>query len=686
MVPPRRRAILLEQGAAYLTEVFDRTTDIPRQEVKSLVEQRVQSLTRAVDKVYDAIVITAKAISDEAGKLDQEALEVLLACAQDGAFVFLLLEQHETQKVPGASGLPERFVVLELDVQQITLQDFTGQLDHRGVRLQRVLTVLGYPDPFWPVVEAALREAQESTRPFVATSESAAFTNHRILLPIVADGEPKPGAAAVKLLLRHLIVTWRINVAETADVIQSGAILADFGTVRQRAASILESAAQVLVRLEPRLKAVRETVFDHRSGAVFFWPGVWRQLHQHQSPVVRLIVDFFNEHLPNYWESDRPCMKRILYTPTRILLRGEQYYVNMRNVSPFVRFKEMWDEMEALRSVAGRIGPDVSLEPFDEWKCMLGLLDQLRNIALQTFSFVHAAVPAFDDPLASRFREVWGDRRRRVHGFVWESIRAYYSCLLWRGEETVEAMRGAFATWDGVCDTLKDLCAEAKSAMENKRDSPGFRVLVRRWREGDHPGENLLTAARAADRLKEEKIASVHVVGIGWGGIELPLVYDYIAEKMQVGQSRRLHIARWSHYRAPREPVGWDHFPEHKGDGILLDDAPAAVFDDNTLTGLTLQRIRDELLLSGASRVYLFVTRYSGERRHAQMRMSGHGAVDPQVLLSHVDGYLFETAFARSWSLKEYENPIGVFSLGRRRILECIYNNSTVELYEREGF
>jgi hypothetical protein len=241
-----------------------------------------------------------------------------------------------------------------------------------------------------------------------------------------------------------------------------------------------------------------------------------------------------------------------------------------------------------------------------------------------------------------------------------------------------------------LSDKMKDLIAEARLNATRERshrepyDAPSYGSLVRRWREADHPGENALVAMLASDAVRGE--TKVHAVGIGWGGIELPFVFEYLSDVLFPGGEKLLHIAEWSHYRGSNEDVRWYGFPNHSVDGLKIDGERVVLFDDNTLTGVTLEHLRDELVLQGASKVDLFITRYSGERRHAQMLMKNHGAVDPGVLADRVGGYLAETPFVRSWSLKDYRNSIGAFSLSRRRILECIHNNSTVELYQREGF
>jgi hypothetical protein len=214
--------------------------------------------------------------------------------------------------------------------------------------------------------------------------------------------------------------------------------------------------------------------------------------------------------------------------------------------------------------------------------------------------------------------------------------------------------------------------------------------LVRRWREADHPGENLLVVLSALDEV--QNATTIDTVGIGWGGIELPVIFRYLSFLRGIPATHadgvRTYVANWSHYGAGDREPEWVAFPKPQAAHPQFDADVCVLFDDNVLTGETLERLRDEMLLRSAHDIRMYVTRFSGERRLAHMKMENHGAIDPEVLLHQIQGYIGETPFARSWSTKkgDYTNRIGVFSLARRRILECIHNNSTVEAWDREGF
>lgn len=678
-----RRPIPLEVSSIVDTYTQQHELSAP---ASSLLREWLEQLNRRVH--YGIIVTESAAQSDAAGKLSDGLIDL----AKQGIFVFVLQETERPHPEE-----PKRLVRMTLggDKRPELLKE---RIDENGIRLNHIsLVAASESDPYFLLL-AGLRGKFSSVReellpPLVTRPAGSPQQGNEIaFLPL----EPSLSDALdsrLDVLLNRLLFAERINMSDRAHDIASGAILDSYGNVAVRAKENREQARAIIASVTT---ADFETVagfFDPRSGAVYLMPDTWRTLvkNRQANQHIKSLIDYFDARLPDYWQEDRPSMRRVLFAPTKVLLRGEQYYVNMLNASPFKRLKSMWSEATgAWRETAASIQgwhPTTN----QEWQLLLGFHDQIRNIALQLYLFVHAGAKKLGK-FEGDFEGLWGNGNTGTHGLLSHAICAYYACLLGRFEEVWISSTELIRIISAIEKPLWALIDKAESyAADQRQDKePSFASsygsLVRRWREADHPGENLLVAAVAAVAAKDD--SAIDVVGIGWGGIELPLIFAYVSKVLHPSskQQRAFHVAEWSHYRAPQNDVAWYHFPEHKENSLKLIGKRVVLLDDNTLTGVTLEHLRDELLLSGADDVLAYVTRYSGERRHAQMLMDGSGAVDPEVLLKRIGGYLGETPFARSWSRTDYKNPIGVFSLSRRRILECIHNNSTVELYQREGF
>ena len=603
--------------------------------------------------------------------------------------------------------------------RNIDLENLRKRLDLEGIPLDRLARVVSEEDPPLLVFLPNDMVRADSCAAFLATSHVARPRLPRlgngsiewvddlpegdisvVLVPIVKNGSGLCGPSALSHLIERLHFERRVTIGPHAEVVTNGDVLDKLVHAKQRATENVATALQLVKTIDQGALDLKEGIFDHKSGAVFFEPDKWRDIGKgRNSRVESRLLEHFTQRLPDAWSPAHPCYSRVLFTPTKVLLRGEAYYINMRRESPFRRFRQIVEEMEVNATLAYGIKPDLEgkLLEMDDWKLVLALLDQIRNIALQTFSFLHVAQSvlqklessASTSSLLNGLRDLCGDERSGAHGFLRHSIRAYYGWLLHK-DGAVQELVNAVSCFNGDKVKIAKMIKKVRkyAHKKNVEQSSLLADLVRGWREADHPGESLMTSLIAADKLKDER--ELIVVGIGWGGIELPLTFDYVASLLPCShdQARRLYIVRYSHYRSDNSDLEWYSFPVLESGDPQFEGIPAALLDDNTLTGLTLEQVRDALLLNGSGAVHMFVTRYSGERRHAHMQMDDHGVIDPEVLINQVNGYLGETPFSRSWSTKkkDYKNQVGVFSLARRRILECIYNNSTVELYSREGF
>lgn len=149
-------------------------------------------------------------------------------------------------------------------------------------------------------------------------------------------------------------------------------------------------------------------VFDHRSGAISFNPYEWESLRakMRDDPTWGDVIEFFDARIEEPWQRDRPNYRRILASPTKILLRGEEYYANMRNISPVHRLKDLYQNTDLLLN---QLKPALfSFRDQPQWKLALGVLDQVRNAALQWAWFEHQVsnVAPFADEGAAQLSRV----------------------------------------------------------------------------------------------------------------------------------------------------------------------------------------------------------------------------------------------------------------------------------------
>jgi hypothetical protein len=426
-------------------------------------------------------------------------------------------------------------------------------------------------------------------------------------------------------------------------------------------------------------------VFDHRTGAICFDGYDWNQLVlQEKSTPWNELLQFYMEVLEEPWQRDRPNYRRILAAPTKILLRGEDYYANLRNISPAKRISD-------LRTITGDLVSRLNAVFFDydtleRWKLVLGYLDYVRNAALQIAWLENQIGTLY---CFSTIRN--SQLTNAVPQFLDSVIRQYYA-VLGGAREIARGLASQVSTiWtelDMLLVPVSSYLSKIASDWRTDDKNVHFEItkLIRRWREADHPGENMLVALHAMELARSDASDACDAVGIGWGGIELPIVYRQVAF-IQGYAAPSAFAAHYSTYAKHGSKIP-DVRPISPGASLEdLSGKTVILFDDNSLSGRTLQTIREHLSIKhGANADKIFLTRLSGERRYDQMRMDDHGLLDPTSIGVSIYGHLGETPFSRAWSRKDYENPIGVFSMAKRRILELLFSNSSADRFDREGF
>ncbi|MBY5396971.1 hypothetical protein HFN01_19365 [Rhizobium leguminosarum] len=465
-----------------------------------------------------------------------------------------------------------------------------------------------------------------------------------------------------------------------------------------RARSKLESYTDWLD--EPKHPEDVSRIFDDFSGAVCFLPGQYQfevreQRYEDEAAEIwrKNIVSYFEEQMESRFTPERPFLKRRLYSNSLVLLRGDTYYSNLKLTSPWAMVNEYLAEIKSIcELINGLISETHGAERVFDFcasdkekgrnlrKLILGLMDQVRNIGLLTISGLN--------DYFKRHKRLNGTGAATIRKSCW-LVRSYYMVLL-SDEKTKSSDFWLDITiaLHACMDWLKLYSSQCEKAW-NAESTVRPENILRGWREADHPLENLWVALSASEVVASHPAAAI---GIFWGGTELPIVLDYIAERNgnPLKFFGHMEFGGYSSHQNADIQVFCDYRAGvfEKLD-VLKEVEMLALMDDNALSGKTLEACRNLLLSKGVDDVKAFVTRFSGERREGQIRMSGargKGIVDPEFLVRSLKGYVGETRFSRSYSTGEYTSPTGVFNLARSRILKYLHENTFSSLYEREGF
>jgi hypothetical protein len=106
------------------------------------------------------------------------------------------------------------------------------------------------------------------------------------------------------------------------------------------------------------------------------------------------------------------------------------------------------------------------------------------------------------------------------------------------------------------------------------------------------------------------------------------------------------------------------------------------IFDDNVLTGKTLQLAINSLYDCNIYVKNICIVRYPGINRIDQMFLKNIAAVDFHLFFDYIYGLCYSSPY--SWKDNEwididgkvdYKDTMGVFDLNRKKIIECLIKN-----------
>ena len=111
-------------------------------------------------------------------------------------------------------------------------------------------------------------------------------------------------------------------------------------------------------------------------------------------------------------------------------------------------------------------------------------------------------------------------------------------------------------------------------------------------------------------------------------------------------------------------------------------NANVDLFDDNVLTGKTLQLAINSLYDCNINVKNICIVRYPSINRIDQMYLNNPAAVDYNLFFNYIYGLCFSSPY--SWKDNEWKNDngkidytdtLGIFDLNRKKIIECLIKN-----------
>ena len=310
-------------------------------------------------------------------------------------------------------------------------------------------------------------------------------------------------------------------------------------------------------------------------------------------------------------------------------------------------------------------------------KLLLGVLDNCRNALLVIMN--HKLVS--NNLNSNILLDISSNKNK--------DFFAIYNTLL-EIEDSMSNMcfkNGFIINKDFVCNVIKQskkILTDNLSIEVITKDKQNYSKDYRTYREIDNFGENY-TAVSLYQEKRNDNDDFINACGLSYGGIELPIIAKTI-DKSRIESLLLLKFNREVSGYSNKQLLDLRNFNINEYGGLidshLFQNSHLDLFDDNVLTGKTLQLAINSLYDCNIDVKNICIVRYPGTNRIEQMFLDNTAAVDFHLFFDYIYGLCFSSPYSwkdNEWKDKNgkvsYEDTLGVFDLNRKKIIECLIKN-----------
>lgn len=223
-------------------------------------------------------------------------------------------------------------------------------------------------------------------------------------------------------------------------------------------------------------------------------------------------------------------------------------------------------------------------------------------------------------------------------------------------------------TKDLLIDNLRD-----ENLLEEKDD---YSKDYRAYREIDNFGENY-TAVSLYQEKRNNKNDFINACGLSYGGIELPIIAK-IVDKNRVERLLLLKFNKEVSGYSNKQLIDLRKFNINEYGGLVnsnsFQNSNFDLFDDNVLTGKTLQLAINSLYDCNIGVKNICIVRYPGINRIDQMFLNNIAAVDFHLFFDYIYGLCYSSPYSwkdNGWQdedeVVDYKDSLMVFDLNRKK-------------------
>lgn len=309
-------------------------------------------------------------------------------------------------------------------------------------------------------------------------------------------------------------------------------------------------------------------------------------------------------------------------------------------------------------------------------KLLLGILDNCRNVLLVLINH-YLVSNYFDKNILLDISLDGENHNNKLYNTIME-IERLMSRICFENQYFVDKEK----TIEITNNTRKVLLNNMTQELE-KEDEKDYSKNYRAYREIDNFAENYIAVSLYKEKCDNNKFANA--CGLSYGGIELPI----LAKIVDQNRIEKLLILKFN-----KEVSGYKNkqlldlrkFNIKDFSGLInseiFENSNVDLFDDNVLTGKTLQIAINSLYDCNINVNNICIVRYPSINRIDQMFLDNPSAVDYNLFFNYIYGLCFSSPYSwkdNNWKTEkgetDYTDSLGVFDLNRKKIVECLIKN-----------
>ena len=416
-----------------------------------------------------------------------------------------------------------------------------------------------------------------------------------------------------------------------------------------------------------------DDLFDKESGSIII-PMYEMELLQ-------------NSPLKEFWlSSENESLMYSLRDNNNYLLRGSKTYyyfisnrisVNRKDITSKEDVINWYKNNEKfLNDSTNAILSTENLNNQVNKKLLLGILDNCRNVLLVLINH-YLVSNYFDKNILLDISLDGENHNNKLYNTIME-IERLMSRICFENQYFVDKEK----TIEITNNTRKVLLNNMTQELE-KEDEKDYSKNYRAYREIDNFAENYIAVSLYKEKCDNNKFANA--CGLSYGGIELPI----LAKIVDQNRIEKLLILKFN-----KEVSGYKNkqlldlrkFNIKDFSGLInseiFENSNVDLFDDNVLTGKTLQIAINSLYDCNINVNNICIVRYPSINRIDQMFLDNPSAVDYNLFFNYIYGLCFSSPYSwkdNNWKTEkgetDYTDSLGVFDLNRKKIVECLIKN-----------